>query len=344
MEINANASASRPTLKPRYVVVIFALTLLLALPRFAHHTPDSQFYLDLAGYFRGEVERVQLVAPYAYRVLLPWLASIMPLENLDLTIASLNVLFTISAYVAFFWFLREILSTSVELKVALFVLVISFPTLNYSSAVLTDPLGFLLFLLAVYALLKERFLAFSLLVAIGVLARESVLVLSAAAVLYLLLTRKKKFDKSTWFTLGAVVLIPLLAFIAPRIYFADLPSYFWVPSVSRVVSNLVTPVAWATLLLTAAVPVTLLLIGIRRTGLAFLSDPDPQKRLTLLTVTLVSTLLLLYSILTAFMSGRFFWPLYVTLIPMAVMASRETSLFNNWLGPAAETTFGKDDN
>jgi len=50
---------------PGLVLAVILLRVALALPRFGHHTPDSQHYIALARYFRGEVPREKLRGPFA---------------------------------------------------------------------------------------------------------------------------------------------------------------------------------------------------------------------------------------------------------------------------------------
>ncbi|MGH7369832.1 MAG: hypothetical protein ACREIN_02985 [Candidatus Methylomirabilaceae bacterium] len=83
---------------PRLVWVVILLTVVLALPRFGRHSPDSLRYLALAKYFRGEVAREELRGPFAYRPLVPFLAAQLPPGNLDFNFAVIKIAATVLAY------------------------------------------------------------------------------------------------------------------------------------------------------------------------------------------------------------------------------------------------------
>jgi hypothetical protein len=103
----------------------------------------------------------------------------------------------------------------------------------------------------------------------------------------------------------------LLAALAGRWYFSDLPAYFWVPSWSRFMENMTRPVSWATVSLTLA-PLLLLLAASGRT-----SPPLPRRlRAFSVSILIPGTLLVVYSITSAYMSGRFCWPLYLGIVPV----------------------------
>jgi len=65
----------------RFVFVLLVLTILLSLPRFAHHTPNSKHYINLVRYYRGDLERHNLRTPFAYRALVPFLAARCPSDD-----------------------------------------------------------------------------------------------------------------------------------------------------------------------------------------------------------------------------------------------------------------------
>ena len=171
----------------RLFFVVITLTILLALPRFAHHTPDSPRYINLAKYFRSELPREQLLGPHAYRVLVPFLAAHIPSDNLAFNFALINVLATLIAYLIFIPYLKCFVTSRTDFNVGMLMLVMSFPSLNYASRVLTDPVGFLTFVIAAYLLLKEYYYRLSATVCLGVLARESLLCMVLVTTIYVLI-------------------------------------------------------------------------------------------------------------------------------------------------------------
>jgi hypothetical protein len=153
-----NRLKDAPRLTRPLLLFIVGGTMLLALPRFAHTTPDSIYYTDLIAYFRGDLERSALQTPFAFRWVAPRVAAALPGLSAEVSMALLGITATVLAYLSAMGSFTGLLATHRQLVVAAAALVISFPTLNYSSAVLTDAAGFLVLALACGAMLKGRFL------------------------------------------------------------------------------------------------------------------------------------------------------------------------------------------
>jgi len=322
----------------RFLSVVFVLTILLSLPRFAHHTPDSKHYINLAKYFRGDFERHSLRTPFAYRVLIPFLVAHGPTDNLDFNFAAINVGCTVAAYLLFVAYLKKLVTSRTELNVATLMLVVSFPSVNYSSGILTDPAAFLACVAAAYLLSQERYGLFAAIVSLGILARESVLSMVLVALLYLLINSRRQ--KAALLTILPLVIIPpAVVLIAVRMCFSDLPNYLWVPSLQVMLSNLKRPISWLTVLLTLCPLLILFLIGVWPKRFAFVERLSFRQKSLLLSLTIGGALTVIYSVIAAFMSGRFFWPLYTAFIPVAVLASNKTIIFTKLLGPFSNWIF-----
>jgi uncharacterized membrane protein len=270
----------------------------------------------------------------------PFLAAHCLVEDLDLSFGLLNLLCTLGAYLAFVPYLRRFTHSREEVNVGMLLLVVSFPTLNYASGVLTDPACFLITVVAAYLLLAERYSLFVVVVTLGVLVRESLLCMAVVGVLHLFLRRAPENERRRW-ALSAAMLMPAgLVLLAVRASFRDLPTYLWVPSRAMLFSNLVRPVSWGTFLLALAAPVVVAASGDWHRLLSLGRDHPPPEHSLLLSLTLMSGAYVLYSILTAFMSGRFVWPAYPVLIPWAVAIGSRGPLFRRILAPAANALFG----
>ena len=322
----------------RFLSVIFVLTILLSLPRFAHHTPDSKHYINLAKYFRGDLDRHSLRTPFAYRVLVPFLAAHGPSDDLDFNFAAINVGCTVAAYLIFVAYLKKLVTSSTELNVGATLLVVSFPSLNYSSGILTDPAAFLVCVAAAYLLSQERYALFAAVVSLGVLARESVLSMVLVAVLYLLMNSRRQ--RAALLTkLPLVIVPPAVVLIAVRLCFSDMPHYLWIPSLQVMLSNLKRPVSWLTVLFTLCPTLILLLIGAWTKRFGFVERLSFRQKNLLLSLTIGGALTVIYSVVAAFMSGRFLWPLYTVFIPVAVLAGNKTVIFTKLLGPLSDRIF-----
>ena len=291
--------------------------MLLGAPRFGHETPDSPSYIKVAQYFRGEVELGQLRAPFAYRVVLPWLASQLPIKDLHIAFASLNIGFVITSYFLLLTIVGRLTSQPRAQTVSALLLVCSFPTLNYASGVLTDPALFFWLVASTWAFLSGRLLLLTLAVLIGTLTRESAAIIAIAAGLNLIVAGTPRGRYLSRFV--CVTLAAGMGMLLPRIYLSDLPTFLWFPDSGRVFANLARPVSWATCFITAAPLLTAFVVSGHRTSWQALRKPSADI-VFLLCVAAASTLLFLYSIVAAFMSGRFFWPLYIALVPLTALS------------------------
>ncbi len=291
-------------------------TLLLALPRFAHTTPDSIYYTDLLRYFQGDLDRAALQTPFAFRFLVPWVAAWLPLPSPAIAIATCSMVATCSAYLLAVRLWANFLETQRQLHVAALLLVCSFPTVNYGSAVMTDAAGFLVVTAACLALYHHADLVLGLLLVLGSGVRESTLLMLPVMALYFAQTRRPGWLPA----LGIISVSTLLAAGATRGYFADLPPYFWTPSWGRMMDNLSRPVSWATVTLTMG-PLLVLFVLPTSKG-----PPPVALRQFVVSLALPCLALFVYGVTSAFMSGRFLWPLYLALVPLvAWRVSRETA-------------------
>ena len=103
---------------------------------------------------------------------------------LDINIAIINTFFTAGAFIIFYFYLQELLSDRSQINFGMLLLIVAFPTVNYASGVMTDAAGFFFFVLATYLFLMKRYLYFTVALTFGVLAREAILVLLLAVVVY----------------------------------------------------------------------------------------------------------------------------------------------------------------
>lgn len=281
-------------------------TLLLAVPRFAHTTPDSVYYTDLVRYFQGDLARESLHTPFAFRWLVPWIAAWLPGMSPPFAIATCSVVATCAAYLMAVRLWTQLLCTQRQLHIAAALLVCSFPTLNYGSAVLTDAAGLLVLTAACLAMLRHRYVVLGLILVVGTGVRESTLLMLPVMALCFAQTRRPGWLPA----LGIISICTLLAAGATRGYFADLPPYFWTPTWGRTIANLSRPVSWATVTLTVA-PLLVLYFARRVKG------PVPATlRIFVVSLALPCLLLFAYAVSSAFMSGRFLWPLYLALVPL----------------------------
>jgi hypothetical protein len=323
-------------LSKRVILFIVVVTILLGLPRFAHQKPDSQYYLEVSRYVAGDGVAGPLKAPFAFRFIVPWLAAQGPTGNLRLNWGILNILVTMAAYLLVALFIYRLGAAPGEQRSAVLLLLLSFPSLNYSSGILTDPGGLLILAAGALLLQRQRYLWLAILAGLGVAVRESALLLAAAALIHLWhgSSPPKNRHRLAWSLITAVP--PLAAFFLIRHALFDIPGYLPLPSMAQLLRNIGSPIGWATLLLTLAPPLILAGSGLLKGGADGLKEfPMPQRRL-LLALGIPLLMLLLYSMTAAAMSGRFAWPLYMVLLPLAVRLGRESRLYKRILLPLAD--------
>ena len=324
----------------RLLAITILLTICLSIPRFAHQTPDSPDYVNLAQYLQGNASQEALLKPFAYRVLVPFLSTLLPINDSNISIALLSTIATVAAYLISIPYMRRLGLTPVQVCIGLIFFVLSFPTFNYASSVMTDAAGFFVFLAGCLFLLKERYVWLSLTICVGVLVRESLLALSLIAILDLFI-RQMLFQKKllTWKQMATQLLIvlipPFLTFLATRFFlFPDVPTNFrWGLSLRGFLRNFSQPkIGWLTFTLTLCPPLLLFFYGLSYQGWDHVKRLSSRSKALLLAITVVSITYIIYSnsIKTAYMSGRFVWPFYSVLIPVAVLSLQDTPMFA-WL-------------
>jgi len=331
----------------RIFIFVVTITTLLALPRFAHHTPDSKHYIELSKYFQGNLSKESLHPPHAYRIMTPYLASHGPSKDLNNNFAIINLIFTIFAYFMFYIYLKELFMHEREIQLGMLLLVFSFPSFNYASGVLTDPAGFFFFVLGTYLLLKKHFFFFSLVTSIGVLAREAILSLVLAFIIYSVSRYLFRISPKLNLQVLLFSIPPIVSYLLIRTFLSDLPHYFWYPSIHRVLSNIIRPVSWTTFLFTLSTPLIIIGLGLYQKKSEVISEISlrfPRDSIMLLaSIATACIVLILYSILTAFMSGRFVWPFYTILIPLAVLCINQTIIFQKLFSPLLSFLFGRNE-
>ena len=113
-------------------------------------------------------------------------------------------------------------------------------------------------------------------------------------------------------------------------------SFHWGISLQGFLRNISQPkIGWLTFPLTLFPPLLLIIYGIHKNGLEFINNIPLRIKILLFAITLVGIIYILYSnsIATAYMSGRFVWPFYSVLVPLAVLSIQRTSLYERRLEP-----------
>ena len=207
-------------------VAFFALILtgLLALraekmgeghPHFAQPW-DHQHYIQMAKQNFG----TYTFPHFSYRVLNPWLAKQLPF-NLETNFFTLSFIFIWLTSLLMFYITERLYpdsETYAWLGLFLFFALGWASKFSFFNFWLTDPLVYFLISLSFYSILTRREWIFAACLALGILAKESIL---AVVPLYYTFHAQKKWDPQCLRRLVFLLMPSLLIFIALRLFISD---------------------------------------------------------------------------------------------------------------------------
>lgn len=196
---------------------------------FGHVYPDSYTYLRIAGYFLGEGEVTGLLV---FRPLVPFLASLLsPVFGLEGGFAVVSSVFWLGTAVLLFEFARKLSGSEVVGFWAALLFNFSVPVLMAGAAVLTDVASWFFLILGLYLLAPWRRRpgvlrvgVAGLVVAVGILTRETVLALVVVEVLLVFsIGRDLGFGD-----LGRLAVFLFCSFLPLAVWTWYMGSSFWV--------------------------------------------------------------------------------------------------------------------
>lgn len=300
----------------KYYIYIF---LVLALVLFLRFNRQDLFIKDLVGiiggdhhqyyalvdYFRGQSPFWYADAPFNKRLLVPLIASVLPFErgfSLNLT----NALLLYLGFASLFYALvksglpRKFVFLSVLLHI------VTFPVFYYSVVGFIDAalVGWMMLLLAL--LLRKKYIFFTILLAIGVFLKESVVIILVCGVLYFLLTKNYRY-----------AVISIILYIAA--YFTHIKimqilnygipyNYKWVIDLSTLKSNLVRPRTYFSFVLSMYPAIFVYIWSIQFYLKKYYENDFKQIAITCIVGITLTLLLYGYSLFVAYSDGRFLFP------------------------------------
>ncbi|MFA6472649.1 MAG: hypothetical protein WCU00_11480, partial [Candidatus Latescibacterota bacterium] len=315
-----------------WLAMLSCVLILMALPRFnwndvgaiksltgGTHASNSDQYIDMTLYFRGEKPADGIHSPYAYRPLVPLLASKLPFEamtainliNLAAIVAAMISLYCILAWLKFGFRLRVI---------GCGMFVVSFPTFYYTTIGFIDPVAVFIMAIGLYLIFLRKWVWLAVAVFFGTLVKETSIVLVLALAIYLF------FDRRLFTKEGLALPLIFLAFAAglyiSRTLIPVSPGYVWIPSFDNLMSNLLRPRSSLSFLLSFGVPgiVSVFIFHYRKTGWF---HERLAETLCLIAGVAIAIILHIYSMIAAFADGRIIWLSYPFLIPLAVIVFDE---------------------
>jgi len=276
---------------------------------------DSPYYINYVEYFRGKLDIKEVPLPFCYRPALPFIASYLPFKN---PMTAINILNLICLFLTLLFLFRLLEILGFNFWYALlgcYLFTISFPTFYYSTVGGLDPGLMFLLTLGTYLIYRESWSYLALTLAVGSLVKESVVLLIPVCLSFLWVKQKRWKLK---------ILFLLLAYLLPSFLihsiFRSEGSYLWFPKIEYILGNIRIR-ALLGLLLSFGLPGVLSLLffySFRK----FKKLIPKEFYLPMIVGILFSFLLALFSFLTAYLSGRFLWPMSIYSIPLSLWVIR----------------------
>jgi hypothetical protein len=273
---------------------------------------DASKYIGHVKYFRGELGKEALRAPWAYRPLPTYLASFLPLKAMT-AINIVNFIFLSLGL----WFLLKTLR-SLEFDNSITTLggiayVVSFPVFFYGSIGYIDPVLVGMLGIGQYLILSQQNKLFFTLLMLGALVKDPYIIILPAWFLYQIIAHQGGFVKSAAISILAMVCFVFIIYVVRQITPVD-SSFFWHPTQEYLDFNLYRPNAWITSLITLLPVGSLAIWFCIKRNISLLREPA----LASLAVGFLGALaVLIYSFFSVYVDGRYIWIAYPFMIPLA---------------------------
>ena len=312
-------------------LTLLVVLVLISLPRFNRNDfllgdvvgsgmpNDSSQYVAMAEIYAGKDTVLKPHAPFTYRPLVPFLASLLPLPAMT-AINVLNLLALWGCTIMLAGLLGKYNLSTRQIMVLLLSFLISFPVFYYGAIGIVDPVVVAGLGMGCFLIQRGRGLSLLLLIFAGTFVKESIVLLIPVYFVYCL-ARRERIVRSLVVTL-AITGVYLLGMKLARSISLDPESVFWTPNWYRFIDNVSRFRTWASLILSLGI------LGIA--AMLAVIVPLIQKRwavllqmLPWLTGLAGAVALFVASILTAYSDGRFIWPALVFSLPIVGIFLRE---------------------
>lgn len=276
-------------------------------------SPDVRQYTALVHFFRGEHEGESPAAPFAYRMLIPFIASFVPAPALT-AIDLVNLLVLVLCVLFVDALLSHFSMSYVERIMGMLLFAMSFPVFYYGATGRVDAGGILLMLVMMYAHAGKHTALFWTALVIAPAAKETTVI----AIVYCLVMELRNSVLHARRNAIMMLVVYALATVIVRKVSPAGAAHVWSPSMNDIMTNLVRPRAYISSVL-AFGPLGFLAFyeiikGRREVSTSF--------RTACLVAVVASLLTWAYSFVAAYTDGRFVWLAYPFLIPLAVLGLR----------------------
>ena len=311
--------------------MLFAILLILIIvPRFNHRhllgdpvelskndvsLGDSRYYVAYTEYFRGERTTYQLKQPFTFRPMVPFLASLLPFKPMT----AINVI-NIGMLLISLAFLMATIQTLgfsfpyVVVGCALFV--ISFPTFYYGTIGYVEPGVLALLFAGMYGLERKRWWVFFAAVVLGILAKETIVLLLPVLVTAAM-TSPSDRKRLCWYTVVFIV-IYIGGTVLVRVNAPGGGTYVWIPSWDHFINNVIRSHAWISPVLSYGLPALVIVAGVIGYGRKRSFRVVVWRYRCYVAGAAASLALFVYSITAAYADGRYMWLSYPFTVPLAL--------------------------
>ena len=318
------------------LVLVLMLLALILYPRFnmqdisiirsytgvesGEMTPDQKNYYNFTEYFKGHKELNTVWAPFSYRPLMPFAASLLPFDSM-LSMSIVNVIANLLTLLLIYLILKKLKFDFAYRIIGLLLFIVSFPLLYYGSSGFLEPTANLFIYLIVFLVVSNKLMLIPISFILASFVKEvTIIALPFALVYYYLNYRddKSKLIKAIIF-LAVSFCFFVVGSIFTRIYFATDNLYIWSPTFETAINNLSRSRTYLSFILSFGLVGFLSLLYAVRNRM----NITKQELLPFYTGMLFSILLSFYSVIAAYSDGRFIWTGYPFMIIISVYFIRE---------------------
>ncbi len=289
-------------------------------------SPDNHNYMNFTEYFRHKMPLDSVGAPFSFRPLTPYLASLLPYDSFTaLNIINLIVLFL--SVICIFFILKKYSFSFGFCIAGCLLYILSFPLFYYGAVGNIDSPAIFMTCLIVLATVYKKYLLLPLLLLVAPFTKEGTMVVFPFIMLYVWQTSTTKRER---LINGGLVLLSvatfLLGYMYCRLEFSSVSNYLWTPNFRTIYENAVRPKSYLSFILTFGLVGVLAWLEFRL-DLKRNSSSKPRNiylffktySYTPLLVSIITSFLFwIYTFVAAYVDGRYFWFAYPFMIPMAV--------------------------
>lgn len=285
----------------KWLALLAIISFLTCLIRFGWVYPDSENYILLVSFFRGEIPITETVAPFSYRPLLPLIASLLPFPP-ELVISILNIVFIVILSWTLFLLSTEFGYSKPASFAASGICSFSWVVAYYGAVVLVDAGAVLCLSIALLLIYRDsNDYSVALFLLLGTLFKEIALVGVLASILW-----QKKLKPFT------LVLPPIAYFITRYVFSEGQLGYIWNFHLESFTTYLIPTIKTIGLTLGPFAVVFIIALLMRKKN----ADRFDKSIKWLVLIGIPCILIFLLGLFMAHFDSRFVWPLYPPLIPI----------------------------